>query len=41
MFNLKTTNFVALCNKALDAGYIAIVVLSGLHNSEATNPDLL
>ena len=29
----KTTNFVALCNKALDAGYMAIVVLSGLHNN--------
>ena len=29
----KTTNFIALCNKALDAGYMAIVVLSGLHNN--------
>jgi len=29
----KTTNFIALSNKAIDAGYKAIVVLSGLHNN--------
>jgi len=29
----KTTNFIALINKALDAGYKFIVVLSGLHNN--------
>ena len=29
----KTTNFIALANKAIDAGYKVVVVLSGLHNN--------
>ena len=29
----KTTNFIGVCNKALDAGYKVVVVLSGLHNN--------
>ena len=29
----KTTNFIGLINKAIDAGYKIIIILSGLHNS--------
>ena len=29
----KTTNFIALVNKAIDTGYKVVVVLSGLHNN--------
>ena len=29
----KTTNFIAVANKAIDVGYKVIIVLSGLHNN--------
>lgn len=32
----KTTNFLGVINKALDAGYKIIIILSGLHNSLRT-----
>ena len=32
----KTTNFLGVVNKALDAGYKIIIILSGLHNSLRT-----
>jgi len=32
----KTTNFIGVINKALDAGYKIIIILSGLHNSLRT-----
>ena len=32
----KTTNFIGVVNKALDAGYKVIIILSGLHNNLRT-----
>ena len=32
----KTTNFIGLINKGLDAGYKVVIVLSGLHNNLRT-----
>ena len=29
----KTSNFIGLINKAYDAGYKCVIVLSGLHNN--------
>ena len=29
----KTSNFIGLINKAVDAGYKGIIILSGLHNN--------
>ena len=36
----KTTNFIGLVNKAIDAGYKIIVVLSGLHNNLRTQTQI-